>query len=129
ITVTCDDPDNPNNDRFCDQRKTSIPLRTQLKLAGTYPLTWGGVQIGASLQSYPGAVIGTSSTASGTTWSLSPTTRYAANCVGPCTPNALVFPTLTEASLLVPLVPYGTEFLDRLNQLDVRGSKAFTFGR
>jgi hypothetical protein len=60
---------------------------------------------------------------------LTNSTRYAANCIGPCTPNALVFPALTEASLTVPLVPYGTEFLDRLNQLDVRGSKAFTFGR
>ena len=26
-------------------------------------------------------------------------------------------------------MPYGTEFLDRLTQLDVRGSKSFMFGR
>ena len=102
---------------------------TQLKLAGTYPLPWGGIQIGASLQSYPGALIGTSSSASGTNWLLTNTTRYTANCIGPCTPNALVIPNLTDASLTVPLVPFGTEDLDRLNQLDIRGSKAFTFGR
>jgi Carboxypeptidase regulatory-like domain len=129
LTVTCDDPDNPNNDRFCDQRDTPVPYRTQLKLAGTYPLRWGGIQIGASLQSYPGAVIGTSSSASGTTWLLTNTTRYTADCKAPCTPNALVVPNLTDASLIVPLVPFGTENLDRLNQLDIRGSKAFTFGR
>jgi hypothetical protein len=40
-----------------------------------------------------------------------------------------VIPTLSEASLTVPLVPFSTEFLDRLNQLDLRGSKLFTFGR
>jgi hypothetical protein len=89
------------------------------------------VQVGGSLQSYPGAIIGTGTTSqfSGTTWLLTPTTRYAADCVGPCTPGGLVFPSLTEASLTVPLRPYGTEFLDRLTQLDVRGSKTFTFGR
>ena len=27
LTVTCDDPDNPNNDRFCDQRDTPVPYR------------------------------------------------------------------------------------------------------
>jgi hypothetical protein len=129
LRVECDEPDNPNLDRFCDMRDTGVPFRTQLKLAGTYPLPWGGIQIGGSLQSYPGAIIGTTSQASGTTWLLTPTTRYAANCVGPCTPNALVIPTLSEASLTVPLVPFSTEFLDRLTQVDLRGSKSFTFGR
>ena len=40
-----------------------------------------------------------------------------------------MIPNLTDASLTIPLVPFGTENLDRLNQLDIRGSKAFTFGR
>lgn len=129
LTVTCDDPDNPNNDRFCDQRQTGVPWITQVKIAGTYPLPWGGVQIGGSLQSYPGATLGTTSTLSGTTWLLTPTTRYAVNCQAPCTPGALVIPTLSEASLTVPLTPYGLEQLDRLNQLDLRGSKSFKVGR
>ena len=129
LRVECDDPDNPNVDRFCDQRETGVPYRTQLKLAGTYPLPWFGIQVGGSLQSYPGAVLGTTSQASGTTWLLASTTRYATNCVGPCTPGGLVMPTLSEASLTVPLVAFGTEFLDRLNQLDLRGSKVFTVGR
>ena len=70
-------------------------------------MIWWGIQIGGSLQSYPGAVIGaptaTIPNSSGTNWLLTPTTRYDANCVGPCTPNGLVIPTLTEASLTVPL--------------------------
>ena len=41
LTVQCDEPDNPNNDRYCDQRDTGVPYRTQLKVAGTYPLPCG----------------------------------------------------------------------------------------
>ena len=129
LTVTCDEPDNPNLDRFCDQRETAVPFRAQFKLAGSYPLPWFGIQIGGTFQSYPGAVIGTTTQLSGTTWLITPTTRYAANCTGGCTPGALVFPTLSEASLTVPLRPYGTEVLDRLNQLDLRGSNVFQLGR
>ncbi|MFN7916408.1 MAG: TonB-dependent receptor [Vicinamibacterales bacterium] len=129
LTVQCDEPDNPNLDLFCDQRETGIPYRAQFKMAGSYPLPWFGILLGGTFQSYPGAVIGTTTAASGTTWLITPTTRYAANCPGACTPGGLVFPTLSEASLTIPLRPYGTEFLDRLNQLDLRGSKVFTVGR
>ncbi len=128
-TVTCDEPDNPNLDRFCDQRETGVPFRAQFKLAGSYPLPWFGIQLGGSFQSYPGAVLGTTNQLSGSTWLITPTTRYGATCPGPCTPGALVMPALTEASLTVPLRPFGTEFLNRLNQLDLRGSKNFTVGR
>ena len=132
LTVTCDEPDNPNLDRFCDQRETGVPYTTQLKIAGTYPLKYG-IQLGGSFQSYPGAGIGgttaPTSQNSGTTWLLTNTTRYAADCIGPCSPGALVIPTLSEASLTVPLRPSGTEFLDRLNQLDLRASKLFTLNR
>lgn len=129
LTVQCDEPDNPNLDRFCDQRETGVPFRAQFKMAGSYPLPWFGIMLGGTFQSYPGAVIGTTTPASGTTWLITPTTRYAANCPGACTPGGLVFPNLSEASLTIPLRPFGTEFLDRLNQLDLRGSKVFTLGR
>ncbi|HUR36133.1 MAG TPA: TonB-dependent receptor [Vicinamibacterales bacterium] len=129
LTVTCDEPDNPNFDRYCDQRTTDVPFTAQFKLAGSYPLPWLGIQLGGTFQSYPGALVGTTSQLSGTTWLITPTTRYAADCKGGCTPGALVFPTLSEASLTVPLRPYGTEFLDRLNQLDLRGAKVFKLGR
>ena len=69
----------------------------------------------------------TSTTPSGITtrWLITPTTRYAANCTGACTPGALVNPGMTVASMSVPLVAPGTEFFDRLNQLDVTISKVF----
>jgi hypothetical protein len=129
LNVTCDEPDNPNLDRFCDQRETDVPYLKQFKLAASYPLPWYGIRLGGSLQSYPGALIGTTNQASGTTWLLTPTTTYAANCPGACTPGALVVGSaLSEASLTVPLRPWRTEYMRRLNQVDIRGSKVFELG-
>lgn len=64
------------------------------------------------------------------TWNIARTTRYTAEqCVGrPCTANALVVPNMTEAAILVPLAPSGTErFLERQNQLDLGLRKSIKF--
>ena len=74
LTVTCDEPDNPNLDRYCDQRETGVAFRPQFKFAGSYPLPFK-ILVGGSFQSYPGALIGTTNQLSGTTWLLTPTTR------------------------------------------------------
>jgi hypothetical protein len=142
LAVMCDEPSNPNNLLYCDQRQSGIPFTTSFKLAGSYPLPWG-FQVSAALQAMAGqpqgtAALGstpqnsaTNTTPSGisTRWLITPTTRYAANCQGPCTPGALVDPGMTLASMSIPLVAPGTEFFDRLNQLDVTVSKVFRFGR
>jgi hypothetical protein len=134
VQVKCDQPDNPNTLLFCDQRQYNIPWRTQFKLNGTYPLPWWGVQVSGVLQSYAPALLaaptgaatfGTASIIGSTTWLISPTTRYAANCLGPCTPGALVIPNMTAASLNVPLTAGNTQVLDRLNQLDLSVAKSF----
>jgi hypothetical protein len=65
----------------------------------------------------------------GTQWLLTRTTRYPANCPAPCPAGALVIPNLTLGSLTVPLVAPGTEFLPRLNQLDLSLAKWFQVGR
>src|SRR5207237_575106 len=57
------------------------------------------------------------------------TTKYAADCKGPCTPGALVFPNMTAAQLAVPLVAPGTEYAERVNQLDLSLGKWFQVGR
>jgi hypothetical protein len=118
LTVNCDQPDDPNELRFCDERDRPNPFRTQLKLAGTYTLPWG-IQASASLQSEPGAALLTN-------WNISRTTRYAADCKAPCTPGALVIPNLTPAQLVVRLIPSGYEFMDRFNQFDMKLAKLFT---
>ena len=128
LAVACDEPSNPNNLLYCDQRKSGIPYRTQFKVAGSFTLPWG-IRASGSLQAMAGEPIGTAAlnttTPSGiaTRWLITPTTRYAANCLGPCTPGALVDPGMTVSSLSVPLVAPGVESFDRLNQLDLNFGK------
>ena len=145
LRAICDEPDDPNMLLYCDDADNDIPYRPQLKLSGTYPLRWG-IQVSAALQSLAGRPIGGFTAATvvnkisgpgygdtgspiGTQWLLSRTTRYPANCPAPCPAGALVIPTLTSASLTVPLVAPGTEFLPRLNQLDLSVAKWFQIGR
>jgi len=142
IRVICDEPDDPNMLRFCDDSDNDIPYRGSLKLAGTYLAPWG-ISISASLQSLAGRPLGGTTTTGnkisgpgygdtgspvGTNWLIGRTTRYPANCPAPCPAGALVAPTLNVASLTVPLVPPGTEFLPRLNQLDLGVAKSLSVG-
>ena len=70
------------------------------------------MQVSAALQSYSGSVLPTR-------WSIGRTTRYAADCKGPCTPNALVIPNMTATTYVLDLTPPGANYYERLNQLDV----------
>jgi len=132
IQVACDDPTNPNNLLYCDQSKSNIPWLVNMKLSASIPLRYG-ISIGAAFQSYKyligGATIGNTTAAYGTQWLITPTTRYAATCPGPCTPGALVDPGMTVASLSVPLVAPATESTDRVNQLDINVGKWITVGK
>jgi hypothetical protein len=133
----CDQPDNPNSLLFCDQRHHAIPWRTQFKLNGTYPLPWWGLQVAGSLQSLAPAFLPASAggqtfnqvaSSGAVNWQIAPTTRYAADCIGPCTPGALVIPNMTLATLVVPLTPANTQTLERLSQLDLSVSKSLKLG-
>jgi hypothetical protein len=132
IQVVCDDPTNPNNLLYCDQTKSNIPWLVNMKLSASIPLRYG-ISIGAAFQTYKyligGATISNATAAYGTQWLITPTTRYAANCPGPCTPGALVDPGMTVASLSVPLVAPATESTDRINQLDINVGKWITVGK
>jgi hypothetical protein len=141
LAVMCDEPSNPNYLAYCDQTKSGIPWRTQFKLVGSVPL-WYGIQFSGSFQSVPGLPLGTAALGGGyanaaTTqpnglgpaWLITPATRYAANCTGPCTPGALVDPGMTVASISVPLLPPGTRFADRINDVDLTIGKWFNAGR
>ena len=129
VNVQCDDRSDPNNfvftlptltantRRFCDQSKLDLPLRHEFKVAGSYSLPYG-IQANAAIQSYSGRELRT-------LWSISRTTRYAADCKGPCTPGALVIPNLTPASLVLDLVAPGQAYYGRQTQLDVGLRKLF----
>lgn len=136
IIKNCDAPDDPNRRLFCDPSDAGIPWPTQFKLSGTYALPLD-IQLSGSLQNMQGGLLPGVTTAPGfltmpnigrILWSLSPTTRYAAGCPGPCTPGALVVPGMTTASLVVPLTYPRSRYLDRLNLLDLSLSKTFRMG-
>jgi hypothetical protein len=138
IQAKCSQPDNPNTLLFCDQRDYDIPRRTQFKLNGTYPLRWWGLQVAAAFQSYAPALLPASTggqtfnqvaSTGSINWQLAPTTRYAANCPGPCVPGALVIPNMTMPVLVLPLTPGNTQSLERLNQLDLSVNKTVMLGK
>ena len=123
LTVTCNQPSNPNNLLYCDQTKSGIPFRTSIKLAGSVTLPVVRVRLSGSLQSLAGDPQGV------TAWQITNSTKYAADCKGPCTPGGFVDPGLIatgSSSLNVSLVPPGTEFFDRLNQLDLNFGKVIS---
>ncbi|HYE88578.1 MAG TPA: TonB-dependent receptor [Vicinamibacterales bacterium] len=136
----------PNRSLYCDQSESGIPWQKQFKATLMYPLPWQGVTVslayqslngyltGAAAQAYGGFTAGTGfdrPNGQGTFWQITPTTRYAANCTGPCRPGELVLPALTAsglANLQVPLVAPETEFTPRINQVDLSIAKRFEFG-
>lgn len=138
----CDEPDDPTMLLYCDDSQNDIPYRPTLKLAGTYPLRWG-FSVSASFQSLAGRPLGGTTTTGnkisgpgygdtgspvGTNFLITRTTRYPTNCPSPCPAGQLVAPTLTSASVTVPLIAPGVEFLPRLNQLDLSFAKSIQVG-
>jgi hypothetical protein len=75
ITNNCDTAmDNANNILYCDQSNLeqgfTIPWKTQVKLAATYPLPCFGIVANASYQGLPGYTPGR------TTYSINKATKY-----------------------------------------------------
>jgi len=107
---------NPNATIFCDQTQFPIPYQTQVKVGGTYELPVKFV-VSGTFQSYPGAVnAGTGN--SSAVWL--PVTLTATRAVAP---------GLTQASESIPLIYPGSNYLDRMNQLDLRIARRFPTGR
>jgi hypothetical protein len=104
ITVSCASFD-PNTFRFCDQSKYPIPFRHDFKFAGSYPIVWG-LQIGAMLQSYAGLPLAVN-------WNV----------------PANLFPGGRTQTVTVNLVPPGSQYLHRWNQLDLSFRKVFRVGK
>ena len=138
---------NPNFLNYCDQSASGIPWRTQFKIAGTYPLPWYGIILSGSYQALPGYLLGTQALTAGgagapnfttmsglgSSWTVTPSTRYAV-CPGRsasqgCQVGALVAPGLVSSSLSVPLVAPGVEMTPRVNTVDFSVAKRITVGR
>ena len=97
--------DDPNNLRFCEQGDYDVPMATQFKLAGSYPMKWD-IRVSATIQSTPG-------TERSITYQVTRTQ----------------IPTLTQPSVNVRLNEPGSEFNDRVNQLDMSITRPFRSGR
>jgi hypothetical protein len=113
VAITCD-TDDPNRLIYCDQtggtyqelgQVASIPFRHEFKLAAAYPLPWG-VHASLSFLSYPGQGLGV-------TWPV----------------PANLFPGGRTQAVNVPLIPAGTKFLERWNQLDIAIKKSVRVGQ
>jgi hypothetical protein len=125
LDVDCTNPDNPNLDRFCDEREVGIPWKKNLRLSGSYPLPYG-VTFSASLQSNEG------NDSTRTFQVTRGTTRYPADCVAPCPAGAVVLTAAQSpavATNTTTLIANGDIFTDRFTQFDIKVAKTFRYGR
>ena len=144
----------PNSLRFCDWtgvlyqdlgKAAGIPYRNEFKLTGNMPLKWG-FEVSASLYSDPvnSTNFGTNLAFNNNTnvyspmayssgqqsglyvvnWSITPSTRYPADCKCP-NPGAVVDPGLKQGTELIPLVSPGARLTPQLNQLDIGARRLF----
>jgi hypothetical protein len=136
IANDCDQPDDPNQLRFCDRANLpapykAVPFLTDFKLAGSLPLPLGFQVSGVFISKGDKGKFLNNGYGLAPTYLITRTTRYtAAQCAGqPCTAGALVVPGMVLSSVTTPLAPSGTEiFLPRLNQLDLGIKKTFRAG-
>ena len=117
INVTCENPD-PSLRYNCEQSQFDVPLRSDFKFIGTYPVGYG-IQVGAVLQSYAGVAVPVS-------WSVPASVFPGGRRTQAVTLSTTVVGTgYTGSSLSDP----GTTYLPRWNQLDMSFRRVFTIGR
>ena len=113
VTVGCANFSDPNTFRYCDHSELSIPFRHSFKFSGSYPLPLG-VVVGASAVSNAGHLLG----------NIVPDGSLAVNWAVP----ANLFPGGRTQPVTVRLIPPGSQYLKRWNQLDVQFKRVFNVG-
>ena len=104
----------PRTDEFCVAKRPA----TQFKVLAIYPLPWD-FQVSATYQNIPG--IPTIASRAFTNAEIRPSLgRDLGQCRGAATCNATV---------LVDMIPYGSTFEDRLQQVDLRFTRSFQLAR
>src|SRR5262245_19674255 len=122
----------PNSLRFCDQSgktyqqygsNATIPYQNGFKLNANVPI-WYGVELSASLQSYPGTIKFTTpltAPAGGVSWTITRgVTRYPTDCtVAGCVPGAIVLPSrfAGDPAIRLELASPGTRYEPHHSQL------------
>ena len=123
-----------NTLRFCDQTGSTnqnlganvdIPYQNGFKVNGNVPLVYG-VEVSASLQSYPGTI---KSGGGGVSWAITRgSTRYPNDCtVAGCVPGAIVLPSrfAGDPAITVQLAAPGTRYEPHYTQLDFGVRRTF----
>jgi hypothetical protein len=144
---------NPNNlvtingANNCDQANSGVPWKTQIKISGTYPVPFWGLQFSGAYQGLPGYTVANvncppaggaafgpngASINGCSTWTVTASSRYTV-CPGTsaaqgCVVGALVVPSQI-ATLQVPLDAPSTKLTPRNNQVDIAVAKKLKFGR
>ena len=113
ITVACADFSDPNTLRYCDHSELGIPYRHSFKFSGSYPLPLG-VVFGASVVSNAGHILGNNVIDGSLTvnWAV----------------PANLFPGGRTRPVNVRLIPPGSQYLERWNQLDMQIKRVFSVG-
>ena len=100
----------PKTNAFCDVRP---PFQPNVKLLAVYPLPWWGIQTSLTYQGLPGQMITASRTYT----------------------NAEILPSLqrnlaagANSTVVIDLIPPGTMYGARMNQVDFRVAKTFSAG-
>ena len=122
----------PQSLLYCDQNNLgggyTIPWKTQIKLAATYPLPWWGLIVNGAYQGLPGY------TEAATTYTISKSsggTKYT-TCPGSpagCSAGTVIFPSQVNSSVTATLDPAGVTLTPRTNQVDFGIAKRLKFGR
>ena len=140
--------DNPNELRFCDAGSYPRQLRNEFKLNGNYPFSLPGLgqmQVGASLQAYPGGAgdwgglqegLYVHRTQGGETGTYSQTLYgQPGHCVTPCELGARIVPeeastvSTSTSAYWIPMIPLNSvKFVPYWTQLDVNIQKVFNVG-
>jgi hypothetical protein len=128
----------PNTLRFCDQNgdtfqnlgeNATIPFQNGFKFNTNVPIAYG-VEVSASLQSYPGTI---KANAGGVSWTITRgSTRYPTDCAVPgCTPGAIVLPSRFsgDPSITLQLASPGTRYEPHYTQLDFGVRRTFKIWR
>jgi hypothetical protein len=143
----------PNSLRFCDWsgglqqalgKISGVPFRSEFKLQTNVPIKWG-FEVNASIYSDPvfslnfGTPIASSTTGpplpltayagqnqgfKTVNWTISPTTKYPADCNCP-NPGGLVDPDLKQGSETIQLIAPGSRLTPQLTQVDIGARRVF----
>jgi hypothetical protein len=132
LTNTCNTAiDGPGGLLYCDRSNLdgyTVPWKTQIKMAGTYPLPWYGLIVNGSYSGLPGYNLGAPTftiTRNSTKYITCPGNSVANGCVV----GAVIAPTAVASTVTANLTPSNVELTPRNNQVDFGIAKRMKFGR